>query len=264
MVLGLSSYLYGISVGAGVGGGVGAGGSPAGGFSSTPPPTLVRWCGRRRSLALAGPAPAIRLWDAAAELLQRDIPTQCDAGVTSLWRGAGSYNSVGGGAGGAGGDGDDGGWQLTAGFGDGSVRAWDERAPSTAPLYCLHHHAAPVLTAAARPHERRLLTAAADGSVHVYDVRALPAKCASVRAPGPLAAADVHPRANLMACGSINQCISMFDLAGTHLNTIKFHEGFMGARIGPVSCLTFHPLRVAMGVGSKDSSVCVYVSEARR
>lgn len=41
----------------------------------------------------------------------------------------------------------------------------------------------------------------------------------------------------------MNQCISIYDLKGTPLNTIKFHEGFMGARIGPVSCLTFHPLR---------------------
>ncbi|PZC72529.1 hypothetical protein B5X24_HaOG211053 [Helicoverpa armigera] len=64
--------------------------------------------------------------------------------------------------------------------------------------------------------------------------------------------------------GSVNQSISIFDLQGNLLNTIKFHEGFMGARIGPVSCLTFHPLRCAMGVGSKDSTVSVYVSEARR
>lgn len=48
----------------------------------------------------------------------------------------------------------------------------------------------------------------------------------------------------LLCSGSVNQCISIYDLKGSPLNTIKFHEGFiMGARIGPVSCLTFHPLR---------------------
>ncbi|XP_022836165.1 regulatory-associated protein of mTOR-like [Spodoptera litura] len=85
-----------------------------------------------------------------------------------------------------------------------------------------------------------------------------------LRAPAPLAAIDVHPLCDLVACGSVNQSISIYDLKGTPLNTIKFHEGFMGARIGPVSCLAFHPLRCALGVGSKDSTVSVYVAEARR
>ncbi|VVC95483.1 unnamed protein product [Leptidea sinapis] len=68
----------------------------------------------------------------------------------------------------------------------------------------------------------------------------------------------------------MNECLMYvygkieFLIMGSHLNTIKFHEGFMGSRIGPVSCLTFHPLRCALGVGSKDSTVSVYVSEARR
>lgn len=53
---------------------VGGGGSP-GGYSPQPAPTLLRWCGRRRSLALAGRAPVVRLWDAHSELLLADIPT---------------------------------------------------------------------------------------------------------------------------------------------------------------------------------------------
>lgn len=99
--------------------------------------------------------------------------------------------------------------------------------------------------------------------MRIYDTRKM-AVTETLQAPAPLAAIDVHPLCNLIACGSVNQCISIYDLKGTQLNTIKFHEGFMGARIGPVSCLTFHPLRCAMGVGSKDSTVSVYVSEARR
>lgn len=48
---------------------------------------------------------------------------------------------------------------------------------------------------------------------------------------------------DVIRSGSVNQSISLFDLSGAALHTIKFHEGFMGARIGPVSCLSFHPLR---------------------
>ncbi|XP_028167596.1 regulatory-associated protein of mTOR [Ostrinia furnacalis] len=231
----------------------GSGSSASAGYSATPPPTLLRWCGRRRSLALAGPAPAVRLWDAHVELLQAHIDTQCEAGVTSLWRGS---DGSGGGSGGAA-------HELVCGFADGSVRAWDERAPA-APAYSLQHHAAPVLAAAARHDRHALVTVCSSGFVRVYDARKLAACVCSARAPGPLAAADVHPLADVMACGSVNQCISIFDLKGGLLNSIKHHEGFMGARIGPVACLAFHPLRVALGVGSKDSSVCVYVAEARR
>ncbi|KAI8435472.1 hypothetical protein MSG28_003775 [Choristoneura fumiferana] len=57
-------------------GGAGAGGAGAGaGGYSAPPPTLLRWCARRRHLALAGLAGSVRVWDAHTELLHADIPT---------------------------------------------------------------------------------------------------------------------------------------------------------------------------------------------
>ncbi|CAK1595697.1 unnamed protein product [Parnassius mnemosyne] len=230
----------GVVSGAGGGAGAGAAEGGAGGAGGGPPAVLLRWSEARRSLALAGLCSTIRLWDADAELLSADINTECEAAATALWRGP----------------------LLLAGFGDGSVRAWDERA-AAAPALALHAHAAPVLCVAPRPHRHALLTGCMDGVIRVYDTRKM-AAVEVVRAPGPLAAVDVHPLCDLLACGSVNQCISIYDLKGATLNTIKFHEGFMGARIGPVSCLTFHPLRCALGVGSKDSTVSVYVSEPRR
>nr|CAD7399473.1 unnamed protein product [Timema poppensis] len=47
-------------------------------------------------------------------------------------------------------------------------------------------------------------------------------------------------------------------MAGVSLNTIKYHEGFMGPRIGPVSCLQFHPHRVCLAAGSMDNSISIY------
>lgn len=132
-----------------------AGAAYAGGV----PPTLLSWCPVRRTLALAGRAGRVRLWDASTELLLADIdtgmcapcsvcqrlrsgyrckmyrcmsaPTECEAAATSLWRGAE-------------------GALLVLGFADGAVRAWDERSPR-APLWTLQQHAAPVLRAAHRP-----------------------------------------------------------------------------------------------------------------
>lgn len=150
---------------------------------------------------------------------------------------------------------------LAAGFQDGAVRLWDQR--TLAPTHDLRRHTAPVLAAAHSLRADLLVTGCANGEICIYDTRKM-AVLEEIRAPGPLAAVDVHPLCDLVACGSLNQCISLYDLRGNALNTIKFHEGFMGPRIGPVSCLAFHPLRCAMGVGSKDSTVSVYVAESRR
>lgn len=141
-----------------------------------PPGTLLRWCGARRSLALAGRSARLRLWDAEAELLQADIPTESDAAATALWRA------------------DD---LLLAGFGDGSVRAWDGRG-ARAPAWRLAPHAAPVLAAAHRADRALLVTGASDGELRVYDTRKM-APLETVRAPAPLAAIDVHPLCDLVA-----------------------------------------------------------------
>lgn len=63
----------------------------------------------------------------------------------------------------------------------------------------------------------------------------------------------------------MNHSISLYNTtAGQQLNTIKFHEGFMGTRIGPVGCLNFHPHRVILAAGCSDNSITAYASEPRR
>ncbi|KZC07312.1 Regulatory-associated protein of mTOR [Dufourea novaeangliae] len=64
--------------------------------------------------------------------------------------------------------------------------------------------------------------------------------------------------------GSTNHCISIYNTTGHHLNTIKFHEGFMATRISPVSCLSFHPYRVVLAAGCVDNTITAYASESRR
>jgi hypothetical protein len=51
----------------------------------------------------------------------------------------------------------------------------------------------------------------------------------------------VHPYAPIIASGSQGQKIHVQDFEGLELNQIRYHEGFLGQRIGPVSCLAFHP-----------------------
>lgn len=64
--------------------------------------------------------------------------------------------------------------------------------------------------------------------------------------------------------GSVSQFISVYKTTGTELNVIKYHEGFMGSRIGTVSCLSLHPYRVALAAGSVDCTLSVFAGDPKR
>lgn len=49
--------------------------------------------------------------------------------------------------------------------------------------------------------------------------------------------------------GSHNRFVKVMSMEERVLNTIKYHDGFMGQRIGPLSAVAFHP--------------CVLAAEAR-
>lgn len=57
----------------------------------------------------------------------------------------------------------------------------------------------------------------------------------------PLDAFTVHEYAPLYASGSRKQVVRIGDVTGATVSTLKYHKGFMGHRIGPVTSLTFHP-----------------------
>ena len=45
---------------------------------------------------------------------------------------------------------------------------------------------------------------------------------------------------------------------GDQLNIVRYHDGFLGQRIGPVSSLAFHPTKLLAAAGSTDSIVGIY------
>lgn len=58
--------------------------------------------------------------------------------------------------------------------------------------------------------------------------------------------------------GSKRRHIKVFDVPGELTNSIRYHDGFLGTRIGPVSCLAFHPHQLLMAAGATDSIVSIY------
>lgn len=65
--------------------------------------------------------------------------------------------------------------------------------------------------------------------------------------------------------GPTHPTISIHNLAGQTLNIIRHYEGFMSHRISSISCLSYHPHRMALAAGTSDSTVTVYcIDQIRR
>ena len=75
-------------------------------------------------------------------------------------------------------------------------------------------------------------------------------------------AVSFHDYADLLAFGSLKQIVRVMDLNGSLLNTIRYHDGFLGQRIGPVNCLAFHPYKPLLVCGGRDRYVSIVGDES--
>lgn len=69
---------------------------------------------------------------------------------------------------------------------------------------------------------------------------------------------DVH----VGGCRSYNQFIKVLTLDGEMINVIRYHDGFLGQRIGPVAALAFHPCKLLLAAGAADSVISIYSAQA--
>ncbi|XP_034361493.1 regulatory-associated protein of mTOR isoform X2 [Arvicanthis niloticus] len=124
---------------------------------------------------------------------------------------------------------------IVAGLGDGSIRVYDRRMA---------------------------LSECVNGDVRFFDPR-MPESVNVMQIVKGLTALDIHPQANLIACGSMNQFTAIYNGNGELINNIKYYDGFMGQRVGAISCLAFHPHWPHLAVGSNDYYISVYSVEKR-
>ncbi|XP_050315215.1 regulatory-associated protein of mTOR [Anthonomus grandis grandis] len=237
---------------------------------------IVAWEQWTQTVITTGDTRVLRLWDVEKELKVIDIQTGTDASVTCL---DSSYagpsldvtplaykrrkSTVIDNA-----DSDDRklnprmGYAV-AGCADGSVRLFDRRcSPQDARVNVWMEHSGPVLSVQLK--DNLVISGSSDGDVKLYDIRKNDSlHTNSVIQNYGMSCMSIHRSANIYACGSANQFISINTLKGNALNTIRFYEGFMGPKIGPVSCLNFHPHRVLLAAGTTDCYVSIYSLERR-
>lgn len=208
---------------------------------------VVGWEQQTGILLASGDVRFIRVWDTQREMRMQDIPTGADSCVTSL-----ACDSVGRSL-------------LIAGCGDGSVRLFDRRLPpSDSRVMALREHAGWVTSVfLQRGGDCNIISGSVAGDVKFWDPR-FTESVRTLETIGNSAAFEVHHQAKVFATGSASQMIKVYSLGGANLSTIRYHDGFMGQRIGPISCLAFHPHRVHLAAGSTDSFISIYSTEKKR
>ncbi|XP_053150840.1 regulatory-associated protein of mTOR isoform X2 [Hemicordylus capensis] len=206
---------------------------------------VVDWEQETGLLMTSGDVRVIRIWDTDREMKVQDIPTGADSCVTSL--SCDSHRSL-----------------IVAGLGDGSVRVFDKRmALSECRVMTYREHTAWVVKAYLQKHpEGNIMSVSVNGDVRFFDPR-MPESVKVLQIVKGLTALDIHPQANLFACGSMNQFTAIYNGNGELINNIKYYDGFMGQRVGAISCLAFHPHWPHLAVGSNDYYISVYSVEKR-
>ncbi|XP_053515794.1 regulatory-associated protein of mTOR isoform X2 [Artibeus jamaicensis] len=206
---------------------------------------VVDWEQETGLLVSSGDVRVIRIWDTDREAKVQDIPTGADSCVTSL--SCDSHRSL-----------------IVAGLGDGSVRVYDRRmALGECRVMTYREHSAWVVKARLqRRPEGHIVSVSVNGDVRFFDPR-MPESVSTMQIVKGLTALDIHPQANLIACGSVNQFTAVYSGSGELINSIKYYDGFMGQRVGAISCLAFHPYWPHLAVGSNDYCMSVYSVEKR-
>ncbi|XP_067230913.1 regulatory-associated protein of mTOR isoform X4 [Chanodichthys erythropterus] len=206
---------------------------------------VVDWEQETGLLMTSGDVRVIRIWDTEREMKVQDIPTGADSCVTSL--SCDPQRSL-----------------VAAGLGDGSVRVYDRRmGPNECRVMTYREHGAWVVKAHLQKEpEGHIISVSVNGDVRFFDPR-MPESINILQTVKGLTALDIHPQANLFACGSMNQFIAVYNSNGDVISNIKYYDGFMGQRIGAISCLAFHPYWPHLAVGSNDYYMSIYSAEKR-
>lgn len=188
---------------------------------------------------------SLKIWDLHKELCTDSIPTHIKSCVTSL-----TTDTISGG------------FVVGAGFGDGTVLLLDKRLPNTNQHQIIRnykeHNNWIVNLKMQKINTNQLISGSSNSVVKFWDIRVDTSTKTINSHKGNMTAFVVHDFAPILASGSDNQFIKVFNTKGDQLSMIYYHEGFLGQRIGPITSLAFHPYKLCLSAGSSDSIISIY------
>lgn len=192
-------------------------------------------------LLVGGDVKVIRVFDAERELSIFDVPARSGSCITSLTSDQ-VANQI-----------------FAAGFGDGAVRIYDKRLNARDAMIKLwkDHKAWVTDIHMQRGGSRELVSSCVTGEVKFWDLRK--DNCVSeIQAhTGGLRSLAVHEHAQVLATGSGNHMLKVWNMNGQALSTVRHQVGFLSAgKSTSVSALAFHPHRMILASsGGADSHI---------
>lgn len=194
---------------------------------------------------VAGDDRVVRVWQVGQELCVNDIHTRSSACITSL-----TSDQVEGNV-------------FVAGFGNGSVKAYDQRRPNaeTMLLGWKEHSSWVVGVHLQRGGMRELISAESNGGIRLWDLRYARSSVNKIdsgrgREPRILRTLSVHEHAPVFATGGKDHTIRVYN---TKLQALSKFEPYMSylrvglgaaARNAPITATAFHPHRMMLACGA--------------
>lgn len=191
------------------------------------------------------PNPFLRVWDVSSEICRDTLNLQAQ-GTCLTAEGA----------------------LLMAGTHDGAVLSYDLRAPARL-LSAMQTHTTPVISILLQPGgvNNLLVTGCSEGQLKFCDLRNASkpflitevSKQSTTSNNGPALTALVgHSHAQVIASGSSERAIKLWDLRGHNFAAIQYTNSFLGQRIGSVTALAFHPNSAYLAAGSNAGHATIY------
>ncbi|KAF2861426.1 hypothetical protein K470DRAFT_256819 [Piedraia hortae CBS 480.64] len=202
------------------------------------------WQQGQGRILVAGDDRIVRVWNAATELCTGDIPARSGSCITSL-----TSDQVEGNV-------------FVAGFGNGSVRAYDLRINSRDSMIMnwadheKNHRSWVVGVHLQRGGIRELISAESNGGVRLWDLRmrGAVARMEGKRQPRNLRTLSVHEHAPVFATGHSDHAIRVYNVNFRHLSTTEPYMSYLrlvdGPRNAPVTATAFHPHRMMLACGA--------------
>jgi regulatory associated protein of mTOR len=221
------------------------------------------WQQGQGRILVAGDDRVIRVWQAGHELCIADIPARSGSCITSL-----TSDQVEGNV-------------FVAGFGNGSVRAYDQRMGARDSMIMdwvdrkTDHRSWIVGVHLQRGGQRELISAESNGGVRLWDIRmrkAIAGLEGKPNQPRNLRTLSVHEHAPVFATGSADHVVRVYNTDLKRLSSFEPYMSFMrsatftsgmATRHAPITATAFHPHRMMLACGAiNDGHVNLFKCEA--
>jgi regulator-associated protein of mTOR len=218
-------------------------------------------------LTAGGNTKYIRSWDIAMEKCVNTFESKSDACLTTLTT-AWDY-SFDSGYSGLGPD------VIVCGYGNGSLRVFDTRSIKGDVLYLsdlsrsssarrrkyseYDEHTSWIVDVSFTTYGGRheVVSGCVSGNIKFWDLR-YSSSVRTIDHKMQMTALAAHSNVPMFATGSPAQFIKIMSHDGSTQQIIRYHDRIPGQRIGPVSCLCFHPQLPFLAAGFADENVSLY------